>query len=207
MLFVGLTATIVMSFAVSSASARRFALNTQRWTAIWNPLNLTAAGVVLRCPVTLEGSFHSATLSKVSGQLIGYVTVARVAEAACTNGSARALSETLPWHVQYNSFAGSLPNITEIRIALIGARFRTIISNNECLTETTQREPAFGRIKVTGASEEEIRKTNQMEAEEGASIVLRGNFICNLAGSGRFSGTAELFQLGTTTRILVRLVQ
>src|SRR5580765_3632601 len=102
LLLAALATTAFMSIAVSSANARRFEISNQRFRAVWTFLEFTANGHVILCPVTLEGSFHSRTLSKVSGQLIGYVTNAFVPATECvTGGRARALTETLPWHMQY----------------------------------------------------------------------------------------------------------
>jgi hypothetical protein len=99
LLFAALTATVFLSFAVGSASARRFELSNQRFLAIWTSLEFTIEGLSpVLCPVTLEGSYHSRTLSKVSGQLVGYITAANVNGPLCTNGSATVLRETLPWH-------------------------------------------------------------------------------------------------------------
>lgn len=52
-------------------------------------------------------------MSKVAGTTIGRVTRATVGS-PCTGGSATILQETLPWDLEYRSFAGTLPNITLI---------------------------------------------------------------------------------------------
>jgi hypothetical protein len=208
LLFAVLTATALMSIAVSSASARRFQISNQRFLAIWTLLSFEVEGFsTISCPVTLEGSFHSASLSKVSGQLIGYVTSAQVrgGEAECNNtGTATVLSETLPWHVRYDRFIGALPNITEIRIQLIGARFR-VGSGTICLAGTTASSPGFGSVirdTVTG-------NANRLRADENARIPLHEGFTCEfLAPESNFRGTAEVFLQGSTsTRIVIRLVQ
>jgi hypothetical protein len=204
--FAGLAATIVFSFAVGSASARRFETSEQGFLARWSPLIFNAAGNRISCPVTLEGSFHSKTLSKVCGQLIGYVTRAQVPtglEPPCQNGTATALTETLPWHILYVSFAGRLPSISSIRIKLIGAKFQVRAAGVTCLTATTNANPAFGDIQV-GASGE----ANRLRALPEFGIPLRGEFVCGFAGNGSFEGTAEVFTLVTPqARITIRLVQ
>jgi hypothetical protein len=199
-----LTATIVMSVAVSTASARRFSINAQGFRAIWSNLELEASGLNIRCPVTLEGSFHNTVIEKVSGALIGYTTNGQVNGPVCTGGSATILSATLPWHIRYDSFRGALPNITGIRIQLVGAGFR-VDNGTVCLTLTRASEPAFGIINVEGAGA--IRKIRTLTADESAGITLRGDFLCNFAGRGRFRSTAEVFQQNTTTRLLLQLVQ
>jgi hypothetical protein len=206
LVFAGLAATIVMSFAVGTASARRISTSEQGFLARWTNLVFEGAGVKISCPVTLEGSFHSRTLSKVSGQLIGHVTRAQVPTGLappCIGGKATALTETLPWHIQYNSFAGTLPNITRIRIALIGAKFQIEEGTFLCLAATTQARPAMGDVEVTGGS------ANRLRALPEFTIPLGGEFFCSVSGqSGNFSGTAEVFTLVTPqARITVRLVQ
>ena len=118
LLLAAFTATVFMSFAVGTASARRFELSNQRWLAIWTSLEFTVGSCEpVLCPVTLEGSFHSRTLSKVSGQLVGHVTAAFVRN-PCTNGTATMLSKRLPWHLRYDRFIGALPNITGIKASV-----------------------------------------------------------------------------------------
>jgi hypothetical protein len=206
-----LAATMLMSFAASTASARRIFLSNQRWLAIWPVLTLSAptAGNTIRCPVTLEGSFHSATLSKVSGQLIGYVTQGRVNEPACTGGNARVEAASLPWHTLFISFSGTLPIISSVRLSLINATFEVEPEGGPfCRTKTTTREPAFGEIGIIAGAEAGNRIARTLTPDRNVGIELRGSFICEIAGRGFFEGVAEVFLQGSTsTRVLVRLVQ
>ncbi len=73
-------------------------------------------GLRIICPVTLAGSFTSRTIAKVAGARIGSLTTAAVAEASCT-GEGRVAFETreFPTEITYESFAGTLPEITELR--------------------------------------------------------------------------------------------
>lgn len=206
LVFAGLAATMLLSFTVGSASARRFEVSEQGFLARWSPLIFRTGSTRTSCPVTLEGSFHSKTLSKVCGQLIGYVTTAQVGtgEPPCQGGTARALTETLPWHILYVSFAGRLPNITSIRIKLIGARFQINVSGNVCLAGTTSAHPAFGDINVGTRGE-----ANTLRALPEFTIPIEGpEFICPFVSPGVFEGTAEVFTLITPqARIIVKLVQ
>jgi hypothetical protein len=105
------------------------------------------AGATIRCRVTLEGSFHSLTVTKVSGQLIGAVTRAIFDEPNCTGGKQRALSEKLPWHVKYISFTGTLPNITRVTIALIGVQWLVeAFGFVSCLYTSSDARPFRGII-------------------------------------------------------------
>jgi hypothetical protein len=200
-----LTVAVVMALTASTGSARRIFLSNQRYLAIWTIWETWIGSDRVTCPLTLEGSFHSATLSKVSGNLVGYVTKAQVG--ACTGGNTRAETASLPWHVQYESFAGTLPNITSLRLGLINFTWEMEIGGLFCRAKTTQREPLFFMLGI-GAGEPGNRLARTLIVDESIGIELRGNFSCEIAGRGFFEGTAEVFLLGSTsTRVLVRLVQ
>ena len=95
---------------------------------------MTSAAEV-SCRVTLEGSFHSRTIPKVSRQLIGAITRAIVAR-PCSGGEAWADNGTeaeplgtapnrLPFHLTYEFFTGTLPNINALGVLL--SRFSFVI--------------------------------------------------------------------------------
>jgi hypothetical protein len=206
LVFVALIATIALSFAISGAGARRIETSEQGFLVRISPIIWSAAGNRLSCPLTLEGSFHSRILSKVCGQLIGHISQAQIPvglEPPCQGGTARALTETLPWHVQYVSFAGRLPAITQIRFQVVGARFQTVIGGVTCLAGGTQAHPGAGAINIGGGGE-----GNSIRALPEFTIPLGGEFICGFAGNGTFEGSGEVFTLRTPqARITVRLVQ
>jgi hypothetical protein len=143
-----LLATAVLTAATGSASATKLAANITHWRATFNPVvfrELGFNGATLRCDVTLEGSFHSRTSSKVSGQLSGSTTRVVVSE-VCTGGSERVLAATLPWHIRYQSFTGTLPSITAINMVLVGDSF--LIEGFgfvSCLYTTTEAHPTHAR--------------------------------------------------------------
>jgi hypothetical protein len=122
-----LMAAVLLSSAVDTASARNFSVSEQSFRIIWSSLPLTS-GSTVRCRVTVEGSFHARTLAKVAGILIGAISRAIFAH-PCTGGEAWADNGTeteplgrappkLPWHYNYESFAGTLPNVQEVNPAL-----------------------------------------------------------------------------------------
>jgi hypothetical protein len=144
-------AVTVLAVGVGSASATRFASNSQTNRGVWTGLEFIAEGITtVRCPVTFEGSLHSRTISKVAGSLVGFVLRAIVGEASCQNGKARVLAEKLPWHVRYESFGGTLPNIVNINKQIIGAAWsvttRVFGTELMCLYTTTATEPVTGRL-------------------------------------------------------------
>jgi hypothetical protein len=191
LLLAALTAAMCMAMAVGSASATRLNTNANNWKIVWTSLSLNApgAGATVTCAVTLEGSFHSTSITKTSGSLVGYVQNAEVRN-ACTGGTARALRETLPWHVRYDSFTGTLPTITGVKLQLVGARFNIFPSGlAECLTETTAAKPAKGIANVEAGG-----RITSFSADSTATIPLRGGFLCSLAGEGNFSGNGTATQ-------------
>jgi hypothetical protein len=209
LIFGGLAAALLLSLAVSTAVARRIQVNEQKFYVKWTNLQFgepTFGVEPVKCPVTLLGSFHSRTISKVLGQLIGYVNHAVVGRPeACTGGEATILSEHLPWHVRYDSFAGTLPAITRVRLQLVGTAFRIHITeiNTNCLYTTTETQPAKGDATVeaggavtglTALREFRIRKTE-------------GGFLC--PGEGEFHNTGSVVagSENSTTRLVLRLVQ
>jgi len=198
-----LTAALVLGAAVGSASARRIQLSDQTFRAIWNPLVFSnaAESIEVRCAVTLEGSFHSKTLSKVNEQLVGYVTSAKVAEAGCAGGRARALTETLPWHIRYESFAGTLPIITSISVRLVGASFLVEVFGVSCLYATEAGHPARGQIRINGSN-----VATELTALETPAIPKHaGSFLCPPEGVFRGTTTSLTSQSGGS--ITVTLVQ
>lgn len=90
--------------------------------AQYNALFEVTAGA--SCHVVLEGSFHSATLRKTAGALIGHVTNAVLSDPCRQVGNflarVRLLTETLPWHVRYEGFSGVLPTIGSLRLGVVG---------------------------------------------------------------------------------------
>jgi hypothetical protein len=122
----GLTAmmaVVLLSVAVTTASARSFQLSEFSFRVHYSSWEFTGPSTV-RCRLTLEGRYHSRTIVKTRGSLIGAITGARIAF-PCTNGEAwvdngveseplGTAPNKLPAHLTYESFAGTLPNIQEI---------------------------------------------------------------------------------------------
>ena len=192
-------AALILGAAVGSASATRLEISAQSFRAVWGELNFSG---IIHCEVTLEGTFHRRTFTKTSGSLVGYVTRAAVTEGRCRNGTARILAETLPWHVRYDSFTTSLPNIETVKIQLVGAAFlvNTAITGS-CLYRTEAGHPARGIITREGAG-----VATELTAESGSTIPKNsGGGFC--PANGQFEGTTtSLTQLGSTSRISIRLI-
>ena len=163
----------------SSASATRLSLSAETFRVRFATVEFMGGvvGANSRCPLTLEGSFHARTLSKVAGLLMGYVT--RATLGSCQGGLLIVLSETLPWHIQYRSFTGSLPFILELNTYIVGMALlvRGEIFEAECLIRSSAAEP------VLGSYMREITGTNLV------TELLRGE-ISSGCGTSRLTGTA-----------------
>jgi hypothetical protein len=157
---------------------------------------------LLTCPVTMEGSFHSATISKVIGALIGYVS--RATAGTCRGGSMSITQTSLPWHVTYEGFTGTLPGIREIALLLRSINYQVILT--------------FLGAQITcgyGRPEDNFRSSLIREAGGAITTVAPDTTIRfqKLSGSvfcpgtvGYIGNAANITLLGNTTRISVRLI-
>jgi hypothetical protein len=191
----GLTVALLMALAVNTASASRLSISHGNlWRAYWPSLRFSSFGLtIVDCAVTLDGSFHSATVAKVNRALIAHVTLSSLGR--CVTGSATILRETLPWHLQYGGFAGILPAPSTIQ-RLVGASWRLSVG---CLARTTEERPA---VRNTEPIYEPGGNGNiNTIIADGSSTIPCGSL------NGGFTGTANVHALpGTTTRVLLRLI-
>jgi len=193
-------ATVALTATMGVASANRLSIDDQDFDIRWARLNFTGAGgsINVSCEVTLLGRFHSATITKTRGSLIGFIDHVSVNTPGCVGGQGIPLTEALPWHVRYDSFTGTLPRITTVRLALVGARFLITASGTTCTATTTETNPAFG----TGA----VSATGQITSlAASGSIPLSGPFLCSLASPGSFSGSGVVEDLAGNL-LFVRLI-
>jgi hypothetical protein len=216
LILAALTASLLMGLAVSSASAGRLSTSNTRFRITWNNLKFEGeeGGLQQTCRVTLEGSFHSATLRKVERALIGAITRGIVDSTNCrgTNEPHRAtiLQETLPWHVTYESFRGTLPDITEIQLLLRRYDFRfsaTILGiTGNCLYLDNGRleENLLGNVRrnIAGGALTEIEEP----AGRRAGLLIGTPFREACPPFGRLTGTGQVFLQGNTTRISITLI-
>jgi hypothetical protein len=201
LILAGLAAAIVMAFAANSASARNISVSHGAlFNASWRALRFVSSGATAaECDVTLEGSFHYRTFLKVRESLIGYITRA-IANNCVGGGSATVLTTNLPWHIRYQGFEGTLPNITAIRLRLILAEFnlKDRIFGSTCTTRTTNTEPAEGAARLSAGNERRL--------VTGLTADLNARIRCGVLNGG-FEGTAQVRELpGGNTNLLVRLI-
>jgi hypothetical protein len=179
----GLTVALALAAAVNTATARRLEVSEQHFLALSAEVTFEAAGIQIVCAVTAEGSFHSRTISKVSGQLVGVITEAaaqhpcRRNELWILNGIERVQGatapNTLPWQMSFLSFRGTLPRIQEIEGALIGAAFRIEALGILCLYKSTSTKWGEAQIKIVEGRITEIRANEEkrgplFESQSGA---------------------------------------
>lgn len=194
-------AAVAMAVGVTSASARNLSLSHTSWRAVFNPLRFSGSGITIdECRVTLEGNFHTATIAKVERTLIGFINEAAIA--GCTRPTT-VLRETLPWHIQYGGFTGTLPEISGVRLRLINASFRIseIPLFGSCLARSETGRPAIGIANIRRESYVNGNGiVSSLRAEEGAGIPCGGL-------TGNFSGVATVQEVpGGAENLLLRLI-
>jgi hypothetical protein len=119
----------------------------------------------IRCEVTLHSSLHR-TIAKTVGALAGFLTEVRIGACGPDGGVTRVNSVTilpanLPWHLTYVSFAGTLPDITSIRLETVrseflieftdifGIRYQCLSNANQQFDARFEREAGAYRISNT----------------------------------------------------------
>lgn len=190
-----LAATLALAVAVGSASANQLSYSETRFRIIWTSLTFSGSGggFVITCPVTLEGSFHSATIAKVREANVASITRATVDNAGCSEGQATILGESLPWTVTYQSFTGTLPSIATVRHNLIGAAFQIEAGLGViCLARSSAEHPAAGE-----AARETGGDITSLTPDGSLAIPVTGT-ACPTAGI--FSGSGEVFVQGSSER-------
>lgn len=210
-----LVAAAALGALVGSASANRLSLTSRTVRVVWSSLEF-AGPTTIRCRVTMEGTFHESTVSKVSGSLIGYITAASIAR-PCTGGTAWAyngternealgntvLASSLPWIISYEAFIGELPAFIAEKILIIMLRW-------------LYRASFFG-IPIlcayrSGGANGNITGTNNVGAGGVVtSMGLSGRVRSETGGcpEGSFTspaGDGVVTQLGNSNRISVTLI-
>jgi hypothetical protein len=204
LVFTALAATLLLASVVSSASGSNLRVSSQRFRVTWSRLEFIepVTRIAVRCQVTLEGSFHSATIAKVERLLIGAITRANVKEESCTGGRGRPNTETLPWHVTYENFTGTLPNIATVGLLLSRASF--IIEVPLVCTGRYGIPPDNISGSATREAGGGITTLSPVRGRNFATLERTISGACPTRGS--FEGTGETFVLGTTSRITVTLI-
>jgi hypothetical protein len=196
------TATLLMTIAVTgAASARSFSFSNGNFRAVWTSVEFRVGGSNIRCPITLEGSFHSRTISKVEKALIGYITRASVAALSCTGGRTTVHSESLPWHITYSGFTGRLPEITTIHLLVQNARFQLEFSGLRCTGTVDTVHQIRGEVLITAEGQVE-----NVRPDPSPWMGIEGTLCPTTGEFGSREGDGRITLLGNTTRIMVSLI-
>jgi hypothetical protein len=146
-----LTAALALAVATAPASANRIEFNDGGFLFKWeaaNRLLFNAFGFSAQCEFRMKGVFHSRTITKSEGALIGRVTESRIRQSCAINRAfiLNALAgegspTSLPWHLKYRSFTGRLPTIGTITFEVVGLSILVETALEMCLYRTTNEEP------------------------------------------------------------------
>ena len=177
--FSTLIAALLLSVGAGGAAARSFEVSEQRVTGTSRGMVFESSSGNVTCDVTRVITLHRRTFAKVANTLIGYVTDVRATN--CTERSTGALTETLPWHVTYGGFSGTLPRITEMRLNVLNVTFLFTIFGVSCLFAGTGE----GRLAVSAGSASTLRLN-----EAVAFNLAAGGFFC--PRTYRMRGTLNL---------------
>ncbi len=187
----------------TNASANHISTTSRTIKATWRSWEfIPPIGETFRCPVTLEGSLHSSTIAKVVGALLGFITRASINSSACAGIHATILQASLPWHMRYRGFTGTLPSITRIETGIIGLAF--LIEGTfgiECLYISSTTEPTIVNYNVSAAHAiTSVEVAGEINSTTGCGIF--GEHI-----RGKLAGeSTAISQLGNTAGITVTLI-
>jgi hypothetical protein len=201
-------ATALMAALAGSASARSLSTSSQTLRSTWARVSFREPifGFTVVCPVTLEGSLHSRTIAKGVYNLIGYITRAAVGpSASCAGGEATILTTSLPWHVRYQGFTGTLPEIRTVRALVSGASFNVHSTSvgATCLftTRETVAEHGLGTFnREAGGALTSAEINGEITSNEGCVF---GSRVRGILSSGP---STSLTVLNSASRITVTLI-
>jgi len=198
-----LIVALTFGIAASGASANRLSVSEEDAEIIWpeaEDINFTAGGNTVECSVTLLGSFHRRTITKVVASLIATVSHAVIGD--CDNGTV-VIDARPPWHVRYVNFTGTLPNITGVTIQLTGQRYTMTHtgSGTICLTNANANANATANVGPTSL----VTGLTALSTPATALDDVGGSFLCDLAGEGTFSGTGKVTDLDGSL-VTIRLI-
>jgi hypothetical protein len=175
-----LLATLILCVTAAVSSANRgIGIETggRSVTLTSERLVFESGGVNVTCPVTLTATLASG-LAKIEQVSPGEVTRATIGEASCTGGRATVLSGTLPWHVDYYAFTGTLPSISSVTLGMY--RFAALVEalGVGCLFEGVSRASTVGGTEV-----------RELRVDETVRIPIGRRLSAFCPAEGKISGT------------------
>jgi hypothetical protein len=205
-------AAVVLAVSAVDATADRLSFSNRFFRITWNSFTMVhEEEFEVECVVTVEGSFHSATIAKRRFLLIGHITRAIVGRCGgagriyALNGTevllGRAVANSLPWPVFYDSFLGRLPKPSGMIVMIEDAAFLVEIFGFNCLYRSNGEAPWYGQFAING------------ETRVVGIANLEGHEIPRQEGEPLFcppemapTGTGGVQLLGQVTSIFIRLI-
>jgi hypothetical protein len=189
-----ISAAVLLAALAGSASARNFSSTSQTFRVAFRTVTVRGMFGVSNCPLTLEGSLHARTISKVNDNLVGYIT--RAVRGACgSEASTTVLTETLPWPLRYGTFTSALPNITSITLHILEFSYRIQELLRTCLVRSS------GENRVVFP----ILRDTTSRALTTAELI--GNVITDCGTNAVFSSTRDpVTVLNSSSRITITLI-
>jgi hypothetical protein len=198
-------AALVLATAVGSASAGRLSISNKGIRIVSSGIEFIfeeGEALGIACPITLEGSFHSATIRKVPAALIGHITRATTSTRTCGGGTITTLQTSLPWHVRYRGFTGRLPRLSGMTLGFINAGFLIGSLAYNCLYLSTEANPLVGELFI-----EPNGLITSLGWDTNFAIPLREDLGIGLCPPlARPVGSGMVMLLGTNNRISIRLI-
>jgi len=184
-------AAVLLGALAISASAAHLEYSAQAIKATWTRWNFRGGFGTVECEVVLSGSFHSRTITKTAGSLIGYITAGSVLR--CARWGATTNQSSLPWHREYRSFAGELPSITGVSETVTGA-------------EWTLREPVFGVTCTIRREQSSTILTYTVSSGVVTRADVSASGFCASAGNVIIEGSTERVEDGAGHRLTITLM-
>ena len=208
-------ATTLLALLATAAPARNLSISNQQFRVTWQDLDFATDVTTITCHLTLEGSFHYRTIVKRERTLIGYITQVAFRR-PCRNGEAWAangreahprlgtLANTLPWHLTYEGFEGTLPCITAILLLLRGARLKihSVFNTLGLYGDATDNITGRATREASGA----ITHLEPVAGRNTWRLVNCLGGICPASQSFANRRPGQVTLLNTTTRIIVTLI-
>ncbi len=201
-----LAVTAVAVLGAGPASARSALTTSPSSSVLWVPQLMINGGFgSVRCAMTLSQTLH-ASIPKIRGALAGNAHLA-FSTGACASGNMgilaggrRATGLSGPYHLQYQSFSGTLPNIFSVGLAIVGVSFWI-------------QEPTFGITCLTSEPQSipiavGISNPADRASVTAATILLEGGFGCGFL-SASMTGSGFLYTnltIRSGANVTIRLI-
>ncbi len=185
-----LAAAASLAAFASTASANDLLGNEVEMYFDWEELTFEAGGFEVTCPVTFLNDLHSLFIEKTYGLLVGFVDHAQVAAAECAGGGLTFQAGTLPWHLTYKSFTGTLPTPTQVTFLLRRMGFTVSSGGITCLGVT---DAADSMDLILDLNPEGRVLSVTVDPDFVINIDdVGGGFLCDMVGTVRAFGTGAV---------------